>query len=439
MAATTSLCQDCGHRGTPDGDRGRRCAACGSPRLVRHDELDTLAIAHLDCDAFYAAVEKRDDPSLETRPVIVGGGRRGVVATACYVARTYGVHSAMPMFKALKACPHAVVIRPDMAKYAAVSAQIRAAMTALTPAVEPLSIDEAFLDLSGTERLHGRPPADMLVALQRRIERDIGVTASIGLSHNKFLAKLASDFRKPRGFAVIGRAETRDVLAPLPVSAIWGVGRALRAKLAADGIRTIADLRALDEATLMRRHGTMGRRLYRLARGEDARSVTPERAPKSVSSETTLAHDLSRLDALEPVLWTQCERLSTALKRKRLAGGTVVLKLKTADHRLRTRSHALDEPTQLAHRLYDATRPLLAQACDGRTAFRLIGVGVDHLGPPDRADGPDLIDTERAKRTEVERAMDKLRNRFGDGAVRLGRALTARGVAGSDPDPPENS
>ena len=266
--------------------------ACGGPRLVRHPELDALSVAHVDCDAFYATVEKRDNPAIADKPVIVGGGSRGVVAAACYVARTFGVHSAMPMFKALKACPHAIVIPPDMQKYARVGREVRDAMLALTPAVEPLSIDEAFLDLSGTERVHGAAPAVTLARFQRRVETEIGVTVSVGLSHNKFLAKIASDLDKPRGFAVIGRAETLAFLAERPVSIIWGVGKAMQERLARDGITTIAHLREMRRRTLVRRYGSMGLRLARLARGEDFRAVSPDRRAKSISAETTFDRDV---------------------------------------------------------------------------------------------------------------------------------------------------
>ena len=228
-------------------DGGTRCAACGSPRLVRHPELTRLAIAHVDCDAFYAAIEKRDDPALRDKPVIVGGGHRGVVATACYVARTYGVRSAMPMFEARRLCPHAEVVRPDMAKYARAGREVRAMMLDLTPLVEPLSIDEAFLDLSGTERLHGMAPAKALARFARTVEQEIGITVSIGLSQNKFLAKIASDLDKPRGFSVLGAGEAAAFLAPKPVTFIWGVGKAMGASLAREGFRTIADLQRADE------------------------------------------------------------------------------------------------------------------------------------------------------------------------------------------------
>src|SRR6202521_767916 len=304
-----------------------RCPACGSPRLVCPPALDRLAIAHIDCDAFYAAIEKRDDPSLRDQPVIVGGGRRGVVATACYIARTFGVKSAMPMFEARRLCPHAEVVRPDMAKYARAGREVRAMMLDLTPQVEPLSIDEAFLDLTGTERLHGMPPAKALARFAGMVERKIGITVSIGLSQNKFLAKIASDLDKPRGFSVLGAGEAAEFLAPKPVTFIWGVGKAMGASLARERFRTIADLQRADETTLMRRFGTEGLRLARLSRGIDARTVHPDRETKSVSAETTLADDLAAFRPLERMLWDLCEKVSARLKAKELAGATVTLKL----------------------------------------------------------------------------------------------------------------
>ncbi|MYZ46670.1 DNA polymerase IV [Propylenella binzhouense] len=396
-----------------------RCPDCGSPRLARHPELLDLAIAHVDCDAFYAAIEKRDDPSLVDRPVIVGGGRRGVVSTACYVARTYGVRSAMPMFKALELCPDATVIRPDMAKYVRVARLVRTLMETLTPAVEPLSIDEAFLDLRGTETLHKASPAETLMRLQRRIESEIGITVSVGLSHNKFLAKIASDLDKPRGFSVLGRAETRSFLAACPVSIIWGVGAAMQRRLAADGIRTVGHLQALDAATLARRYGTMGLRLARLSQGEDARPVTPESQARSISSETTFETDLGRREDLVPILRHLAEKVAARMKAKQLAGYTVVLKLKTTDFRQRTRQQRLPAATNLADVIYRAGVLLLGPELDG-TRFRLIGIGVTELGPPGGEFALDLGDPQSAKRMRAEQAMDDLRSRFGEDALKLG-------------------
>ena len=425
----TAFCRDCdavldetGADGTGPAEGPCRCPACGGRRIICHDELFELAIAHIDCDAFYASVEKRDDPALRDKPVIVGGGKRGVVSAACYVARIHGIHSAMPMFKALKACPDAVVIRPDMAKYQTVGRQIRRMMEDLTPAVEPISIDEAFLDLAGTARLHGAPPAIVLAGLVRRIGREAGVTASVGLSYNKFLAKVASDLDKPHGFSVIGRAEAKAFLARQPVGIVWGVGKAMRRKLARDGIRTVGQLQVLDEQELLLRYGSMGNRLYRFSRGEDSRQVHRGGAAKSVSSETTFEEDLSEAAPLEARLWPLCEAVSRRMKAADLAGRTVTLKLKTAAFRTRTRQRRLGAPTQLAEDMYRAALPLLAGECDG-TAFRLIGIGLSDLAAPDDAGEADLLDPDARRRAAVEHTLDAVRDKLGRDAIAKGRSL----------------
>jgi DNA polymerase IV len=414
-----SFCRDC-LADVRDGCA--RCTACGSPRVTRHPELARLAIAHVDCDAFYAAIEKRDNPSLRDKPVIVGGGHRGVVATACYIARTFGVRSAMPMFEARRLCPHAEVVRPDMAKYGRAGREVRAMMLDLTPLVEPLSIDEAFLDLAGTERLHGMPPAKALARFARKVEQEIGITVSIGLSHNKFLAKVASDLDKPRGFSVLGAGEAAAFLAPKPVTFIWGVGKAMGASLMREGFRTIADLQRADQTMLMRRFGTEGLRLARLSRGIDARSVNPERETKSVSAETTLHEDVAALRPLERHLWELTEKVSARLKAKELAGTTITLKLKTAGFRLRTRARSLAAPTQLASRIFTAGRDLLARETDG-TRFRLIGIGVSALAGAAEADPADLVDHDGRRSAAAEHAVDRLREKFGRAAVIRGIAL----------------
>jgi DNA polymerase-4 len=415
-----SLCRTCFHLSSDPATR--RCRACNAPRLVTHDEIDRLGIAHLDADAFYAAVEKRDNPALRDVPVIVGGGSRGVVSTACYIARLRGVRSAMPMFEALRRCPEAVVVKPRMAAYAEASRAIRALMDALTPAVEPLALDEAFLDLRGTERLHGAPAAVLLARLAARIETEVGVTVSIGLSHNKFLAKIASDLDKPRGFAVIGRAETADFLAPKPVRLLWGVGLATQTALEAAGIRTLADLRRWPEAELVARFGSMGRRLHALARGEDDRPVNPHEAPKSIGKETTLAADTADPDLLDGHLWRLSEQVADRAKARRLAGRTVTLKLKRADHRLLTRRTALPAPTQIADRLYRIARALFDQRPDPGP-FRLIGVTLSDLVPDDGDAPGDLLDPGAARRAAAERAIDAIRARFGASAITKGRSL----------------
>lgn len=391
--------------------------------MVAHDELFALSIAHMDCDAFYASVEKRDNPALRDQAVIVGGGQRGVVSTCCYIARIKGVRSAMPMFQALKLCPEAVVVKPRFSAYIEASRAIRAMMEELTPAIEPLSLDEAFMDLTGTERLHGAPPAVLLARLTRRMEAELGLTGSIGLSHNKFLAKIASDLDKPRGFSVIGRAETEAFLKPKPVRIIWGVGQATQTALETAGIRTIADLLRWDRADLGARFGSMGDRLWHLARGMDMRRVNRDDRPKSISKETTFFEDTSDPDLLDGHLWRLAEQVADRAKAKALAGRTVTLKLKKGDFQLVTRRHALSDPTQLADRIYRAARELYDHA-GTKGPFRLIGVGISDLAPEDRADlSQDLLDPDARRRAAAERATDAIRARFGAEAIIKGRSL----------------
>jgi DNA polymerase-4 len=424
VAALAFLCRDCAAIGTAR-EPPTRCPRCGSPRVLAHEELAELAIAHVDCDAFYASIEKRDDPSLRDRPLIIGGGVRGVVSTCCYIARQSGVRSAMPMFKARELCPEAVIVRPDMAKYVGVSRQIRALMDALTPNVQPISIDEAFLDLTGTERLHRASPAEVLMRFARRVEDEIGITISVGLSHNKFLAKIASDLDKPRGFALIGRAETMSFLARQKVDIVFGVGKVFADKLRRDGFHTLADIQSRPREDLIRLYGDTGMRLARLAMGEDSRPVETDHEMKTVSSETTFNTDLADFDSLSTELLALCERLSERLKSKQIAGDTVTLKLKTAGFRLRTRARHLMIPTQLSGSLYEAGLQLLAREVDG-TPFRLIGIGVSGISAADDADPADLVDPGIARRAAAERAMDKVRGRFGREAVVRGKLYGRR-------------
>lgn len=415
----TALCRDCFEL----FDTAGRCPRCGSPRVVRHAELADLTIAHMDCDAFYASVEKRDNPDLADRPVIVGGGHRGVVSTACYIARIRGVRSAMPMFQAIKLCPDAVIVKPRMAVYAEVSKQIRQMMEELTPAIEPLSLDEAFLDLSGTARLHGAPPAVMLARLVRRMRDELGVTGSIGLSHNKFLAKIASDQNKPHGFFVIGRSDTAAFLKNQPVRLIWGVGAATQEALERAGIRTFDDLLRWDKDDLHARFGSMGDRLWHLARGQDRRAVTRHAPIKSISNETTLFEDVSDRDLLDGHLWRMCEKVSDRAKAKDIAGRVAVLKLKTAKHQIITRRVTLRDATQLADTLYRATKALFDQVPTG-TSYRLIGAGLSDLCPASEAErSGDLLDPTASKRSGAERASDKIRQKFGADAIIKGRSL----------------
>lgn len=414
-----SLCRDC----LATFETGARCPRCRSPRVLAHPELFTLSIAHMDCDAFYASVEKRDDPSLADKPVIIGGGKRGVVSTACYVARIRGVKSAMPMFQALKLCPDAVVIRPRGSHYAAVSKQIRALMDELTPAVEPLSLDEAFLDMTGTQRLHHAPPAVMLARLVKRMEDEIGLSGSIGLSHNKFLAKVASDLDKPRGFSVIGKAETAEFLAGKPVRLIWGIGPAGQASLDKAGIRTFTDLLRWEESDLVARFGAMGSRLYHLARGEDRRRVSAHEPMKSISNETTFFEDTADAGILDGHLWRLSEKVADRAKARDLAGRVVTVKLKRSNHKALSRRLSLSDPTQSADRIYRTARDLYDTVAD-QGPFRLIGVGLSDLAGGGGADlSDDLLDPQAARRRAAERATDRIRARFGTGAILKGRSI----------------
>ncbi len=414
------LCRDC----MTTFESGTRCPSCRSPRVLAHPELFSLPIAHMDCDAFYASVEKRDNPDLRDKPVIIGSRHpRSVVSTACYIARIKGVRSAMPMFKALKLCPDAVVVPPRMEAYVEASRAIRKLMDELTPGIEPLSLDEAFLDLTGTEKLHHAPPAVMLARLVKRMEDELGLSGSIGLSHNKFLAKIASDLDKPRGFSVIGQAETADFLRDKPVRMIWGVGAAMQASLDAAGIRTFCDLLRWDRKDLGARFGTMGDRLWHLARGQDMRRVSANAPVKSISKETTFSDDTSDLTVLDGHIFRLSEQVSARAKAKGQAGRIVTLKLKRANHTQLSRRISLYDPTQMADRIYRTAHDLLAGVGD-EGPYRLIGVGISDLTPADTADlSVDLLDQGAAKRAAAERATDKIRAKFGRDAIKKGRAL----------------
>ncbi len=417
----SKLCRDCG----TNSFVAEVCAACGSRRAVSHKELNTLSIAHVDCDAFYCSVEKRDNPAIRDKPVVVGGGRRGVVSAACYHARIFGVRSAMPMFQVMKLCPDIVVVKGSMEKYAYEGGRIREMMRALTPLVEPLSIDEAFLDLTGTERLHGRSPAQSLIKLQNDILREVGVTVSIGLSYNKFLAKTASDLDKPNGFAVLGRDDAQAFLSKQSVGFIYGIGPAFAAKLEKAGLRTIADVRKRSDKEMAQRFGDHGLRLARLARGEDHRRVNPVSDRKSVSAETTFNTDISNLEQLKDKLWQVCLKTADRSKAKNLAGRTVTLKLKTAQFKSITRRRTLQQPAQLADKIFSELEPLLEAEVDGRKSYRLIGAGISGLSAP-VGDIADMLDVKSAKRGAAERASDIARAKFGSDAVTTGRGLRLR-------------
>jgi DNA polymerase-4 len=416
-----ALCRDClwtGERKAP------RCPSCGSPRTVFHEELGQLSMAHLDCDAFYASVEKRDDPTLRDKPVIVGGGKRGVVTTACYIARMSGARSAMPMYKALQLCPDAVVVKPNFAKYKHESALIMARLSNLTPLVQPLSLDEAWIDLSGTERLHGAPPAVMLAKVQREIEAEQNLTVSVGLAPNKFLAKIASELDKPRGFSAIGAAEAVTFLATKPVSILPGVGPATVSTLSGLGLRTVGDIANADLKTLAQALGTGGLRLHRLAHGQDARAVDPDSVRKTVSAETTFNDDLFRREDLEDQLWPLCEKVARQVRREEVAGRVATLKLRTPDFKIHTRRRTLPVPTQTAQTLFQVARELLAAEPPGRS-YRLIGAGLTEFVPAAGA-ADDFFAGDERRALKSETAIDALRGKFGQGAVVTGRALKSR-------------
>ncbi len=426
----TSLCRDC-FAWSPAGPR---CPVCGSPRVIAHAELADLSMAHMDCDAFYASVEKRDRPDLRDVPVIVGGGQRGVVTTCCYIARTYGVRSAMPMFKALKICPQAIVIPPDFSKYRTESRRIMDMVRALTPLVQPLSLDEAWIDLSGTSRLHGAPPAETLARLQKRIETEVGITVSVGLSANKFLAKIASELDKPRGFAVIGATEAEAFLAPRPVTILPGVGPVLAETLTASGYATIGHIARADPADLARRFGQNGLRLSALAHGRDTRPVDPDQVRKSISAETTFEADLTDQAALDRHLVVLADKVARQARGAGLAGRVVTLKLRTADFKILTRRRTLGLPTQTGRSILATGRELLAQelaaGARGRR-FRLIGIGVTDLIEADQVEA-DFFDGSEARILASERTADDIRARFGPGAV-----TSAQGLGSKHPRPRE--
>ncbi len=414
-----ALCRDC----LTTFDHNGRCPTCRSPRVTRHAELFDLSIAHMDCDAFYASVEKRDNPDLQDKPVIIGGGRRGVVSTACYVARIKGVKSAMPMFQALKLCPDAVVVRPRFDAYVEASKAIRALMDELTPIVEPLSLDEAFMDLTGTARLHGAPPAVMLARLIKRMKDEIGLTGSIGLSHNKFLAKVASDLDKPRGFSIIGKEETTAFLRPKSVRLIWGIGPVAQESMSSAGIRTFDDLLRWDRRELHDRFGSMGERLYSLARGEDGRRISSHTPVKGLSNETTFNTDTADIDILDGHIWRMSEKVSARAKATNKAGRVVTLKLKSQDFKLISKRTSLHHPTQLADVIYRTARGLFDQV-GNKGPYRLLGVGISQLTTDQEADlEGDLLDPDAGKRAKAEEAADRIREKFGKDAIIKGRAL----------------
>ncbi|AQS85544.1 MAG: DNA polymerase IV [Acetobacter aceti] len=417
------LCRDCPDLFWPQsGAAIARCPTCGSRRLVFHPELSSLSIAHVDCDAFFASVEKQRHPELKGKPLLVGGtGDRGVVSTACYIARLHGPHSAMPMRRARELCPDAVILPPDMATYRIVAERIRTMMRELTPLVEVKSIDEAVLDLSGTRELHGAPPCVVVARLALRVEKELGVTISIGLATNTLMAKLAAGVDKPRGFGVIG-SEAREWLADKPVRLLPGIGKAQEEALQKLGLARLGTLAALTIEEAFRRLGSRGPELVERARGQSFRKVTPFHPVKSVSTEVTFAQDIGDIPRLERELWDVCEQLALRLKRKKVSTQGISLKLRTASFQTRTRAIQLHTPTVLPDRLFQAARYLLMKEA-GTTAFRLIGIYSKNLKPLQEADPPNLTDIHNINSVAMQEAIDTLRLKFGRNIIQRGRSL----------------
>ena len=398
------------------------CDKCYSVNIISNDEIEDLNIAHVDCDAFYASIEKRDNPNYKNNPLIIGGGKRGVVATACYIARTKGVKSAMPMYKALKLCPEAIIIKPNIQKYKKASDKINKLMKEMTPLVEPLSLDEAFLDLSGTTRLHKKIPAVLLAELSKKIIEEVGISVSIGLSYNKFLAKICSDIDKPRGFSIINKEEAPNYLQDKPVELLWGVGKTLKHKLNNDGIKTIGQIKEMKLNEVISKYGAIGSHIFKLSNAEDNRVIKPFRKVKSISHETTFDKDTNDEVFLKKILWDLCEKVSNRSKNKGLGGNTINIKIKTKDFKLISRSITIDEPTQIAEIIFQAAKLLLLREIN-TNKFRLLGVGLSNLKEAEICDLYDLINIDSNRDKKIEFAMDSIRNRFGINLIKKGRSI----------------
>lgn len=380
------------------------------------------AILHVDMDAFYAAVEVLDNPALTGRPVVVGGRpeSRGVVAAASYAARRFGVRSAMPMSRAVRLCPDAVILPPRMARYAEMSATIRDIFERFTPLVEPLSLDEAFLDVTGSQSLFGAGPI-IGREIKTAIRRETGLIASVGVAPNKFLAKIASDIDKPDGFRVIEPDSVHDFLDPLPVSRLWGVGPATQRELDRHAIHTIAQLRRLPLEAAEHLFGRHGRHLALLARGEDRRPVVPESEAKSISNETTFAEDLTDNSVLHAWLQQLAEQVGWRLRRAGLEGRTIQIKVRFADFTTLTRSQSLPQPTASSREILRVAKQLFQTRLPSpRPSVRLLGVGVS--GFEDSAPQADLFnDGQRRADARLDGVVDAIRQRYGKGAARRGR------------------
>ncbi len=379
-------------------------------------------ILHVDMDAFYASVEERERPELVGRPIIVGGTPegRGVVAAANYVARKFGVHSAMPAATAKRLCPQAVVLRPRLDFYASVSAQIREIFTRYTPLVEPLSLDEAFLDVTGSAAVFG-PADDIGRRIKREIREELQLTASVGVAVNKFLAKIASDLDKPDGFVVVAPGTEQEFLDPLPVSRLWGVGRATNREFEKLGVRTIGQLRRLPEETLRLRFGRHGEHLWQLAHGVDNRKVVPDREAKSISHETTFAIDICEMETLRGWLLHLTEQVARRLRQHNLCGSTVQIKVRYADFQTVTRAESLPQATHVTDEIWNVASRLLTERLPKRPLkIRLLGVGVTKLGPVGGEQQTLFADESHQRRGRLDEAMDSIRERFGRSSLSRG-------------------
>lgn len=383
-------------------------------------------ILHIDMDAFYASVEERDDPSLVGKPVIVGGTPegRGVVAAANYAARRFGVHSAMASARARQLCPQAVVIKPRIDYYAAVSREIRDIFEQFTPLVEPLSLDEAFLDATGSESIFG-PSAEIGRQIKQRIRAELRLVASVGVAPNKFVAKIASDLRKPDGFCVVEPGEVQPFLDPLPVGRLWGVGKVTGQVFERMAIRTIGQLRQMSVDTLSELFGSAGEHYWQLAHGIDHRQVVPDREAKSISNETTFAEDISDKEVLRAWLVDLVEQVARRLRRHDLKGRVVELKVRFADFKTISRSMTLPEPTNLTQELLNAGIELLTKRLPPRhLPVRLLGFGVQKLDGSGRSQQQLFDKPERERHRKLDQVADEIAAKFGKSAIH--RGLTAR-------------
>jgi DNA polymerase-4 len=384
--------------------------------------MEPLTILHVDMDAFYASVEQCDNPALRGKPVIVGGSAaaRGVVTAASYEARAFGVHSAMPTVTARRLCPQGVFLPVRMSRYSEIARQLRGIFLSFTPLVEPLSLDEAFLDVHGCEGLFGPAPA-IARQVKDRVRSETGLTASVGVAVNKFLAKLASDLRKPDGLVVLEPQRVRAVLDPLPVGRLWGVGRKGEKRLHSLGINTIGQLAALPVQVLVDHCGESGRQLWELAHGRDGREVIPDGEARSLSTETTFARDIGRRDLLRAWLLDLVEELGERMRRAGVLGRTVDVKIRTSDFRTFTRSETLPEPTDVTAQLWQCAVGLFEQrVLDDWLPLRLLGVGATNLVRGVPVQGHLFEEGWRRKQRSLDQTVDAIRRQFGGGSIRRG-------------------